>query len=186
MSLTRPAGTAVLGRGGLAIRLLALAGALMMGVFAFVTATTAGNSASLVAQDALLEGLLLAGLLLLATMSISVRDGLLVLVGVFTTTTIPATALVSASGQNGLDVVTTDGRAFGHFGYGGSLIGLVTGNRRPATIARRITRWKEESAASTDPAQPVIRRLRRAALLGPPVASLGLCALASVVHATTT
>lgn len=176
----------MLGRGGLAMNVMSVGGALMFMTFAGLAATSPHVSGAEVLRESLLFGLLMSGFLLAGTMSIAGHGRDLVLVGVFRTTTLPVEDFVEASGDDGLVITRSNGETLGHVGYGSSLLGLLTGNRRSTAVAGRITEW-----ACSVREMPLPRRaprtttsaVRGAAWLVVPVGTLGLCAAASAVHA---
>jgi hypothetical protein len=183
--LSRHGASAVLGRGGLAMNAICLGAAVMFVTFAALTALSDFNSTRDAALDGLFLGFLMSGNLLAASMSIRGEGREVVLVSVVRTTTIPVEQFIGATGENGLEITTVSGERVGHIGYGGSLIGLMTGHRRSTEVARRITQWFREvdPVAPSTVMHPVRRQARRAALVGLPGGSLLLAGIASAVRA---
>src|SRR3954447_3556052 len=130
-------GNEVLGRGGLIIKLLGLAFIpLVVGITVFESTGTAPLGKRV--EDALLFGVLATFGLLAATTSVRIDGSDLQLVRLVATTSIPLSMITKVSGENGLEVTTQGGTTYTHIGYGGSLIGALTGNRRATRVAARI------------------------------------------------
>lgn len=127
---------------------MGFAGAVMWFTFALVTATGPDNSLALTLRDGALYGILAAGFVLLATTSVRLDAGRLVLVRWLTTTPIPLGSISRASGDDGLEIVTRDGVTYTHIGYGSSLIGSFTGNRRSTRVAAAVTAAVEQAGPS--------------------------------------
>ena len=128
----------VLGRGGAITNLIGAAGAVMVFVMAVLTATSPSNGLALTIRDALIFGALAAVFMLLATTSVQLDGRHLVLVRLFSVTHVPMASIKRVSGLNGLEIVTKDGITYTHVGYGSSLLGVLTGNRRSTRVARAI------------------------------------------------
>jgi hypothetical protein len=145
----------VLGRGGLFIKFMGFGGAVMFLVFAILTATGPSNSLPMTLGDATLFGLLAAVLVLAATTSVRLDGRDLVLVRLFSVTPVPLARIKRASGSNGLEIVTRDGATHTHIGYGSSLIGSLTGNRRSTRVAAAVTDAVQRSGPSATAALSV-------------------------------
>ena len=141
------------------IKLMGLGGSGMFLVLTILTATGQSNSLGTTIGDASLFGLLGALLLLAATTSVCTDGQDLVLVRLLAVTRLPLANIKSASGDNGLEIVMADGQTYTHFGYGSSLLGSLTGNRRSTGVAKAIQGAIAQGSAPAD-MQPVVVRPR--------------------------
>jgi hypothetical protein len=64
---------------------------------------------------------------------------------------IPWHELSRVEGGNGLLIVTRGGQRIGSLAYGGSIIGLFTGNRQARAVAGKIASAQERSVAAGEP-----------------------------------
>ena len=154
--------TQVLGRGGQFISLLGLL--LIVGPLALTVLTARGPSDHLrdVLGDAAIFGALATYGYLASTTSVRVCGSDLVLVRLVAVTTVPLLEVSAVSGENGLEVRTRGGQTLTHIGYGSSLLGAMTGNRRSSRVAARIQRAVEVEGASPGGVRGTTRRPRLA------------------------
>lgn len=149
-----------------------------------LTVLTAGgplNSLGDVLADAAIFGALGAFGCLTSTTSVRVSGGDLVLVRLLAVTTVALPEVVGVRGENGLEVETKDGQTLTHIGYGSSLLGTMTGNRRATHVAARVRQRLPESGPSSSPVRGTIRRARPALCLFV-VLPLAYSILGAVVH----
>jgi hypothetical protein len=157
----------VLGWGGVGIRGLAFVG---VGVFLTLTvldATQGPPDLGKVLGDCALFGVCLGFMLSMLMTRVAGDASSLILVGLFTITRIPAQDILRIDRVNGMQVVTTTGRRYGHIGYGQSLMAQFTGNRRGKRVATAIDGWldtQKQSSSGLDDVHPT-RRLRIATLI---------------------
>ena len=173
----------VLGRGGVFINTLGLAGAAMFLAFAVLTATGPSNSLGVALQDAALFGVLAAFMVLIATTSVRVEGRCLTLVRLVSVTVIPFSSIKRVTGGNGLEIETLDGDDYTHIGYGSSLLGSLTGNRRSTRVADAANRAMAQQAAES-PRRPVITATSRPrpGLCLVVVLPALFCLIAGVIH----
>ncbi len=131
-------GTEVLGRGGLGINVLALTLIVVSIVFNVLNALAPGSHLGAAVGGGMLFGAMATYGYLASTTSVQVRGDDLVLVGLLSVTRLPLPSVLRVSGEDGLEVTTTGGQTLTHMGYGSSVLGALTGNRRSNRVAARI------------------------------------------------
>jgi len=137
------AARAVLGWGGFVERLVAVAAIGMLLTFTFLESTDpSGPALSKLLGDVALFGLGIAFFLDILSTRVEVQGSNLSLVNPVTRTTIPAVRIARVEWADGLEIVDASGRRHGHVGYGGSVLGSLTGNRRSANVASKVEGWR--------------------------------------------
>jgi len=149
----------ILGRGGVGGRVVCWVGILLSVAFDVNTGLADNDGIWNVTGQLLGNAAVAALLVTLATVKIETVGVWLGLVGALSVTRIPACAIAAVDNQNGLRISVTDGRSWGHLGYGGSLIGAFTGNDRAQAMANSIEAWRQSLPESHGPVQAT-RRFR--------------------------
>ncbi len=173
-------GSEVLGRGGLGINLLGLACVIMSLAFTVLTAGSPANNLGTAVGDALIFGVIAAYGYLTSTTSVEVRGDALVLVRLLSVTSLPWPSVLRVSGENGLEITTKGGQTLTHIGYGSSILGALTGNRRSIRVAGRIKQAMPDQLSLGTTGRATRRPRPGLSLLV--VAPLALSALAAVIH----
>lgn len=135
----------VLSRGRPALRLLTWAFLLVIASTAVQGMVTQGLGDLPI--NAIGYGLCCAFFISSAATRIEVLGYQLRIINLVTITAIDARCLVTANGDNGLWITTTDG-SIGFWGYGYSVAGRFTANGGAHHLAEKICRWRDEQMAS--------------------------------------
>ena len=117
---------------------------------------------------------------LTSTTSVQVRGDDLAFVGLLLVTRLPLPSVLWVSGEDGLEVATTGGQILTHIGYGSSILGVLTGNRRSNRVAARIRDALPVGGAPGSKGS--ITRRPRSGLGLLAVVPLALSGLAAVIH----
>lgn len=115
-----------------------------------------------------------------ATARIEGVGGRLLLVNMWTTTSVPARVIARVEADNGVEVVTAGGERYSSTAYQGSAIELFYRSRRYQRVAERVRAWVGAARRDEAGAPVVVQTLRRAVPVVVVVSLVGSMALGSL------